>query len=266
MPQGKPRKPIADLIEELKSWLPNYDHGEKEYPTVLYRILASAPGGDELADVGYEPFNLGWHEIDQLGRVLVAIQDKRDVEDIVQALLHADDEEERVEEHGRQRGRQQQQQPMITYPKSPSGQYVLRRDGQEVMRGTEDEVWQWLHRNHSYSVDHALRHEGYSIEPVESTYLGEARRAPRGEMRPDETHRGVPIFIVDRDGYWGSRYGGKSRHTTGSIVDVHGQFNTYDDAVAAAKHAIDADPRFTPQARRPAPAARRRRAAPLRRR
>ena len=93
----QPRKPIADLIEELKSWLPNYGHEPNEYPTVLYRILASAPGGDELEDVGYEPFNLGWHEIDQLGRVLVAIQDKRDVEDIVAALLH-DGEEEEVEE------------------------------------------------------------------------------------------------------------------------------------------------------------------------
>jgi hypothetical protein len=39
------RPPIAEIIEELKSWLPNYDHGEKEYPTVLLRILASAPGG-----------------------------------------------------------------------------------------------------------------------------------------------------------------------------------------------------------------------------
>ena len=24
---SKPRKPIAELIEELRSWLPNYDHG-----------------------------------------------------------------------------------------------------------------------------------------------------------------------------------------------------------------------------------------------
>src|SRR5271157_2905422 len=95
MPQG-PRKPIADLIEELKSWLPNYGHEPNEYPTVLYRILASAPGGEELEDIGYEPFNLGWHELDQLGRVLVAIQDKRDVEDLIAGLIH--DDEEEVEE------------------------------------------------------------------------------------------------------------------------------------------------------------------------
>ena len=102
MPKSKPRKPIADLIEELKSWIPNYDHGPNEFPTVLYRILASAPGGDELEDIGYEPFNLGWQELDMLGRTLVAIQDKRDVEDIVAGLIH-DGEEGEVDEARRRR-------------------------------------------------------------------------------------------------------------------------------------------------------------------
>lgn len=103
----KPRKPIADLIRELQSWLPNYDHGPEDYPTVLFRILASAPGGDRLQDMGYEPFNLGWQELDQLGKLLVAIQDKRDVEDLVEALTGDDEEEEseRLNETGRrQRG------------------------------------------------------------------------------------------------------------------------------------------------------------------
>ena len=90
-----PRKPIADLIEELKSWLPNYGHGPADYPTLLWRVLASIPGGDEAEDMGYEPFQLGWHEADQLGRVLVAIQDKRDVEDLIAGLIH---DEEQVEE------------------------------------------------------------------------------------------------------------------------------------------------------------------------
>ena len=107
-----PRKPIAELISELRSWLPNYDHGPDDYPTILYRILATAPGGDELEDMGYEPIgNLGWHELDQLGRVLVAIQDKRDVEDLIRGLISEEEEEEvneprrmrspaRIREHG----------------------------------------------------------------------------------------------------------------------------------------------------------------------
>jgi len=62
----------------------------------------------------------------------------------------------------------------MTYPPSPSGQYVLSRDGKEVMRGTEQEIWQWMHRNHSYSIDHALRYEGYSITPAEGAQRGES--------------------------------------------------------------------------------------------
>ena len=96
-----PRKPIADLIEELQSWLPNYDHGPEDYPTLLWRILASAPGGDRAEDMGYEPFQLGWQEIDQLGRVLVAIEDKRDVEDLIEGLLGEEGEEVEERRHSR---------------------------------------------------------------------------------------------------------------------------------------------------------------------
>ena len=56
-------------------------------------MIASLPGGDELADMGYQPFVLGWHELDQLGRVIDAIEDKRDVEDLVDGLLDEDCDE-----------------------------------------------------------------------------------------------------------------------------------------------------------------------------
>lgn len=176
---SQPRKPIADLIGELRSWLPNYDHGPSDYPTLLWRILASAPGGDEAEDMGYEPFQLGWQEIEQLGRVLEAIQDKRDVEDLVRGLLT-----EEKNELDEARRRHSHQAP-VTYPKSPSGQYVLKRDGREVTHGTEDEIWKWLHNNHGYSVDHALRYEGYSIEPVEHVrQTAESHRPPARPRRP----------------------------------------------------------------------------------
>jgi hypothetical protein len=55
------------------------------------------------------------------------------------------------------------------YPRSPNGRYVLSRDGAEVMRGTEGELWRYLHTTHSYSVEHALRFEGYAIVPEERT-------------------------------------------------------------------------------------------------
>ena len=87
-----PRKEIADIASELQSWLPNYDRGDDEYPTLVFRILASLPGGDRLEDIGYKPFNVGWHEADQLARVLDAVEAKRDVEDLVELLLDEDDE------------------------------------------------------------------------------------------------------------------------------------------------------------------------------
>jgi hypothetical protein len=97
------RKQIQDLIEELRSWLPNYDHGPEDYPTLLWRILASAPGGEQAEDMGYEPFNMSWQELDQLGRVLVAIQDKRDVEDLIQGLVGDEEEEEKKQVEERRR-------------------------------------------------------------------------------------------------------------------------------------------------------------------
>lgn len=51
------------------------------------------------------------------------------------------------------------------YGQSESGRYVLSRDGKEVLRGTEQECWEYLHRTHGFSVDHALTHEGYAMEP-----------------------------------------------------------------------------------------------------
>lgn len=88
------RKQIEDIIEELRSWLPNYDaRSPNDYPVLLFRILASLPGGDELEDMGYETFQLGWHEADQLARVIDAIQDKRDVEDLVRGLVYGEEED-----------------------------------------------------------------------------------------------------------------------------------------------------------------------------
>lgn len=44
--------------------------------------------------------------------------------------------------------------------------YRLTRDGEEIMVGTELEILTYIHRKHSYSMQHALEHEGYRLEPV----------------------------------------------------------------------------------------------------
>jgi hypothetical protein len=42
--------------------------------------------------------------------------------------------------------------------------WILKRDGKEVVRGTELECMQYIHQNHCYSVDHAIKYEGYTLE------------------------------------------------------------------------------------------------------
>jgi hypothetical protein len=43
---------------------------------------------------------------------------------------------------------------------------ILKRDSVEVMRGSWTDIYRFIHRTHSYSTDHALRHEGYGVEEV----------------------------------------------------------------------------------------------------
>lgn len=114
------RKKIEDIIEELRSWLPNYDsRSPNDYPILLFRILASLPGGDDLEDMGYETFSLGWHEADQLARVIDAIQDKQDVEDLVRGLVY--EEEEDLDEARRRRPPRRPMRPSArTAPPPPA--------------------------------------------------------------------------------------------------------------------------------------------------
>ena len=41
--------------------------------------------------------------------------------------------------------------------------HILSRDGQEIMRGTSFECTEYIHKNHSFSLDHAIRYEGYTM-------------------------------------------------------------------------------------------------------
>jgi hypothetical protein len=81
------------MAAELRAWLPNYGGGENEFPRLLLRTLASLPGGDRLEDLGFEPFNIGWQEADQLARTIDAVNDRRDVEDLIDGLLADQDDE-----------------------------------------------------------------------------------------------------------------------------------------------------------------------------
>ena len=42
--------------------------------------------------------------------------------------------------------------------------FILKRDGKEIMRGTELECWDYILKNTHASVSWAIKYEGYSIE------------------------------------------------------------------------------------------------------
>jgi hypothetical protein len=44
--------------------------------------------------------------------------------------------------------------------------YLLTRDGKEIYTGYYLECMQYIHNLHCYSLDHAIRFEGYQIEPI----------------------------------------------------------------------------------------------------
>lgn len=53
------------------------------------------------------------------------------------------------------------------YAASANNRYILALDGKEVMRGSEEECWRWIHRNTPQSVSYALEYGGYTISPEE---------------------------------------------------------------------------------------------------
>lgn len=42
--------------------------------------------------------------------------------------------------------------------------FILKRDNKEVMRGSEIACLDYIHNNHCYSMEHACKYEGYSLE------------------------------------------------------------------------------------------------------
>lgn len=68
--------------------------------------------------------------------------------------------------------------------------WVVTHDGETLKTFESDvEAFKWLHRRHSYSVDHAVRHEGYDVVlvrdgRVEWSYRRDALNPNLGAARP----------------------------------------------------------------------------------
>jgi hypothetical protein len=85
------RAQLQEVLEELEAWLPSEP---AEFVELVARLLASLPGGEELEDMGYEPFLVGWKEAELLGRLLLALRDSSDVAEAVRVLFGSGEGEE----------------------------------------------------------------------------------------------------------------------------------------------------------------------------
>ena len=94
------RKNLIDAVDELKRWIPSLDNA---YVTFFFRMMATLPYGDDFEDIGYETLIekgqvLGWMEMQMLENLLLAIEDKRDMEYVAQELIYSEMEDEEDDE------------------------------------------------------------------------------------------------------------------------------------------------------------------------
>ena len=69
------------------------------------------------------------------------------------------------QEHGTE-DRVSRAEPCYQWPASPTHRWCLWRDKVEVLHAaTDDTIASFIHSHHSYSVDHALKYEGYRVVP-----------------------------------------------------------------------------------------------------
>lgn len=98
--------------------------------------------------------------------------------------------------------------------------YVLKHDGKEVMRGTEGQIWAHMHSHLGYSVEHALRYEGYSIEPAH-----QANRAVGQESRFREN----PVSVSELKAVTKSLTGLESLPSSSVVIERNEKYGVYRD-------------------------------------
>jgi hypothetical protein len=77
-------KELREIAEDLGAWFPSET---PEFRELVLRILAGMPGGDLAYEAGFEPLPIGWKEAELLGKLLLALQDPRDVAVMTRYLL-----------------------------------------------------------------------------------------------------------------------------------------------------------------------------------
>lgn len=57
-----------------------------------------------------------------------------------------------------------EQRTLYDYP--TARRYRLLRDGSELLRGSEQDCWKYIHDNYPFSVQHALKYGGFQMLAV----------------------------------------------------------------------------------------------------
>jgi len=86
---------MKQVAGNLYTWMQSET---KEFNQLVFRLLASLQGGEEIEGMGYEPFDyISWKEAELLGDMLHTIQNKDDVQYLC-AYIVAQDEKQRGDE------------------------------------------------------------------------------------------------------------------------------------------------------------------------
>jgi len=76
---------LKQILVDLGTW---WDSETDTFQDLVSRLVASLPGGEELADaIGLEAPLIGWKEAELLGRLLVAVQEASDVKAVANVIL-----------------------------------------------------------------------------------------------------------------------------------------------------------------------------------
>lgn len=93
-----------EIAEEIRRHMEN--SGDNGFPLLVYRLLASIGGGEELEDAGYEPFEgIGYLEADLIGRMLIEASTSKFSTEEIAAILLRDDNDTEVNERQLPAGR-----------------------------------------------------------------------------------------------------------------------------------------------------------------
>jgi hypothetical protein len=115
--------------------------------------------------------------------------------------------------------------------------YHLYRDGKLLTTGTEAMCWRYIHGTTSFSVDHALKHEGFSMEPAAITATEHsARVAQHAGLLYAALVRLTDYALGNREVRSGNPYRRPSvRYALEALNQVQGRKDIYDVDTAAGR-------------------------------